>query len=104
LSKPPISEARLKEKIATLLTQRGLFFRRFAGSLFTRSGVPDFFVLLPDGRACWIEVKKPGRYKDCWAGCHKDSPGQWLFLTAVNTGGGLGLCVDSVEAVVAALG
>jgi hypothetical protein len=99
-----LSEARLKQKMATLLKERGLFFRRFAGSAFTRAGVPDFFVLLPDGRACWIEVKAPGRYKDVWAGCRKDSPAQWLFLTAVNAGGGLGLCVDSLEAVIAALG
>ena len=49
------------------------------------------------------KVKRPGRYKNCWAGCHKDSPAQWLFLTAINAGGGLGLCVDSLEEVVAAL-
>lgn len=98
-----MSEARLKDKISAWLTSRGYFFRRFAGTAFTRAGVPDFFVLLPDGRACWIEVKKPGRYKDVWLGCGKDSPSQFRFLTAVNRGGGLGLCVDSLEDVVAAL-
>ena len=90
--------------MSALLTQRGLFFRRFAGSAFTRAGVPDFFVLLPTGRALWIEVKAPGRYKDCWAGCERDSPSQFRFLTAVNAGGGLALCVDSLDDVVAALG
>ena len=98
-----MSETRLKQKIATLLKERGFFFRRFAGSPFMRAGIPDFFVLLPGGQACWIEVKAPGRYTDVWTGCHKDSPAQWLFLTAVNAAGGLGLCVDSLEAVAAAL-
>lgn len=97
------SEARLKEKIAAWLTSRGFFYRRFAGSPFQRAGIPDFFVLLPDGGACWIEVKALGRYKDVWAGCHKDSPAQWLFLTAINRGGGLALCVDTLDEVVIAL-
>ena len=99
-----MSEARLKQKISALLTERGYFFRRFAGTVFTRAGVPDFFILLPDGRACWIEVKAPGRYNNVWIGCSHDSPAQYRFLTAVNQGGGLGLCVDSLEAVIAALG
>ena len=64
-----------------------------------RSGIPDFFVMLPGGRACWIEVKRPGRYFDVWAGCKRDSPAQYAFLTAVNAGGGIGMCVDSLEAV-----
>lgn len=99
-----MSEARLKQKISALLTERGLFFRRFAGTAYTRAGVPDFFILLPDGRACWLEVKAPGRYPHgVWIGCAHDSPSQYRFLTAVNQGGGLGLCVDSLEAVVAAL-
>lgn len=94
-----MTEARLKARISTLLTERGYFFRRFAGSVFMRAGIPDFFILLPNGRACWIEVKRPGRYTDVWAGCKRDSPAQWQFLTAVNAGGGLGLCVDSLEDV-----
>lgn len=35
--------------------------------LGTRSGVPDLYVLLPGGKHCWIEMKRPpwpGRKKD----------------------------------------
>jgi hypothetical protein len=104
LSKRRISEAALKEKISEWLAARGFFYRRFAGSVFMRSGVPDFFVMLPDGRACWIEVKRPGRYpKSVWEGCQKDSPGQFRFITEVCAHGGMGLIVDSLEEVVLAL-
>ena len=102
-SKVSSSEARLKEKIGEWLTANHFFFRRFAGTVFTRAGVPDFFILLADGRACWIEVKRPGRYRDPVAGCAKDSPAQFRFIVAVNAGGGLGLIVDSLDAVVEAL-
>lgn len=102
-AKGQISESQLKNKIAEFLKEKGFFYRRFAGSPFTRAGIPDFFVLLPTGRAAWIEVKAPGRYPNPWLGCLRDSPAQWHFLTDVNTGGGLALCVDSLESVKAVL-
>lgn len=100
-----MNESALKEKIAAWLRSRGFFYQRFAGSAFVRSGVPDFFVMLPTGRACWIEVKAPGRYAEghVWDGCKKDSPGQYEFMRRVGLACGLPLIVDSLEEVIAAL-
>jgi len=89
-------EAKLKSKIASLLTQRGIFFVRVKQGPGSTVGVPDII-------GCWnarmfaIEVKAPGRYENCYEGCRKDSPTQYEFLRRLKLAGGLALVVDNID-------
>ena len=101
LSKPQ-PEYLIEKEILSYLRIKGIFcFKVRNGATYdpkrkvyrkgtTLKGIADIFALLPDGKACWIEVKTPtGR-------ATKD---QKLFLDRINKSRGIGFIARSVDDV-----
>ena len=61
---------------------------------FSFKGCADILGALKDGRFLAVETKASGK---------KATPDQQAFLQAVNDAGGLGICVDDPQALIAAL-
>lgn len=54
-----ISEKKLEQKLASEIRETGGRALKFASPF--EAGYPDRLLLLPGGRAVWVEVKAPGR-------------------------------------------
>ena len=90
----PKNESELRDEVLALLDQFHLpHFKHWSGP-FSKSGIPDIYVTLPGGRACWIELKGP-------AG--KPTPEQLAFIKEHSRGGCLAFFAYSIEAVIVTL-
>ena len=66
-----MKESDIVKKIRDWLAQEGCLSFKMHGSIYMYKGFSDVFGLFPDGRAFFLEVKKPGK---------KPEPHQEAFL------------------------
>ena len=90
----PANESELRDEVIALLKQFDLaHFKHWSGP-FSKLGVPDIYITLPGGRACWIELKGP---------TGKPTPEQLAFIEKHSASKALCFFAYSVEAVIVTL-
>lgn len=90
----PENEGELRDEVLALLKQFHLpHFKHWGGPL-SKAGIPDIYITLPGGRACWIELKGPKG---------KPTPEQLEFIAEHSRGDALCFFAYSIEAVIVTL-
>ena len=89
--KDPENEHELTGQVLGLLKQfKFQYFKHWGGPLSIK-GIPDVYVTLPGGRACWIELKGPSG---------KPTDEQMDFIQRHSAAGALAFFAYSIEAVI----
>lgn len=92
IQKQILDYLRLRHVPAIKITTTGIYVRSRDTYIKNPSkGALDIYACLPpNGRSCWIEVKKPGG---------RVSPEQQQFIDTINQAGGLAFVAESVDQV-----
>ncbi|NCC32427.1 MAG: VRR-NUC domain-containing protein [Chloroflexia bacterium] len=86
-------EGKIKAAVKQWLNDKGAYWYMVVPTGYSRAGVPDFLVCLPDhtghGRFIGIETKAPGKRNNT-------SPNQKRELQLITQAGGVSLVIDDV--------
>ena len=97
-----MNETDLASRVHKALAARGIPHRKIWQGPYSHRGTSDIIGTLPPaGRAFFIELKAPGKYKPPSKGM---TPAQAFFLAEMEAAGALCACCDSVEQVLLVLG
>lgn len=96
-----MNETDLSSRVADALRARGIPNRKIWQGAYSGRGVSDRIgTLPPSGRALYIELKAPGKYKPVTLGLTQH---QAKFLVEMKAAGALCIVADSVQGVLDAI-